>query len=109
LTIYHIPDGKRVIADGGYPGDIDKLSTYNQFDSERLKKFKARVKSRHETVNARLKIYEVLKGKSLFIEQSHSLFVWLHLPFLFNMALKMSIQSVERLCPMCSRKQTAVL
>jgi hypothetical protein len=55
-----IPAGKRAIVDGGYPGDMAKLSGYNQFDSDELKKFKARVKSRHETFNARLKIFNVL-------------------------------------------------
>jgi hypothetical protein len=58
-----LPNGKRAIVDGGYPGDMNKLSGYNQFDSDELKKFKARVKSRHETFNARLKIYDVLGDK----------------------------------------------
>jgi len=58
-----IPDGKRIIVDGGYPGDIEKLSGYNQFDSKELKAFKARAKSRHETFNSRMKIFHVLKHK----------------------------------------------
>jgi hypothetical protein len=58
-----IPDGKQIIVDGGYPGDIEKLSGYNQFDSKELKAFKARAKSRHETFNSRMKIFHVLKHK----------------------------------------------
>lgn len=58
-----IPDGKRIIVDGGYEvreESLDKLSGYNQFDSDLVKAFKARVKSRHETYNSKLKVYEVL-------------------------------------------------
>lgn len=59
-----IPAGKRAIVDGGYyQGDVDKLSGYNQFDSDVLKKFKSRVKSRHENFNMRLKIFNVLGDK----------------------------------------------
>jgi hypothetical protein len=58
-----VPAGHRIIADGGYPGDIEKLSTYNQFDSDAMKIFKKDVKSRHETFNYRLKIYEAIGDK----------------------------------------------
>ena len=57
-----IPEGKRAIADGGYPGDSDKLSGYNQFDTANMKEFKARVKSRQETWNARMKIFKTMKN-----------------------------------------------
>ena len=55
-----MPEGTRAVVDGGYPGDLDKFSGYNQFDSDDMKEFKARVKSRHETFNARLKIFNIL-------------------------------------------------
>jgi hypothetical protein len=58
-----IPAGKRLIVDGGYTGDMDKCTGYNQFDSDDLKKFKARVKSRHETFNHRLKIFNILSER----------------------------------------------
>jgi hypothetical protein len=58
-----VPAGKRIIVDGGYPGDADKLSGYNQFDFDALKQFKGDAKSRHETFNARLKIFDVLGEK----------------------------------------------
>jgi hypothetical protein len=45
-----IPAGKRCIVDGGYDGHYDKLSGYNQFDSEQMMWFKKRAKARHETV-----------------------------------------------------------
>ena len=55
-----IPEGKRVVVDGGYPGDNDAFSGYNQFDSEPLKEFKARVKSRQETWNERMRIFKLM-------------------------------------------------
>ena len=58
-----IPEGCRAIVDGGYPGYLAKFSGYNQFDPEFLKKFKGRTKSRQETFNARLKIFDVLSDK----------------------------------------------
>ena len=58
-----IPPGKRCIVDGGYDGHYDKLSGYNQFDSEQLVWFKKRAKARHETVNKRLSDYKVLLEK----------------------------------------------
>lgn len=56
-----MPEGTRAVVDGGYPGDTDKLSGYNQFDSDEMKKFKADVKSRQETWNARMKIFHMMK------------------------------------------------
>jgi len=58
-----IPNGKRIVCDGGYEvkeDKLDKLSGYNQFDDEAVKEFKARVKSRHEAFKSKLKVYEVL-------------------------------------------------
>ena len=58
-----MPEGTRAVVDGGYPGDTDKLSGYNQFDSDELKKFKERVKSRQETWNARMKIFHLMQHR----------------------------------------------
>lgn len=55
-----IPDGKRVVVDGGYTSNLDKFSGYNQFDSETLKEFKKRAKARHETINKRMNDYNAL-------------------------------------------------
>jgi len=58
-----IPNGKRIVCDGGYEvkeDKLDKLSGYNQFDDDAVKEFKARVKSRHEAFNSKLKVHEVL-------------------------------------------------
>ena len=59
----HLPDGCKAIVDGGYAESHRKLSGYNQFDTELVKHYKARVKSRQETFNARLKIFQILKHK----------------------------------------------
>ena len=56
-----MPEGTRAVVDGGYPGDNDKLSGYNQFDTDAVKLFKARTKSRQETWNMRMKIYKIMK------------------------------------------------
>ena len=63
--LHKIPAGKRVIADKGYiANDLSEiLSIPNQFDSEQLKDFKARARARHETINDRLKKYNVMKHK----------------------------------------------
>ena len=46
-----IPPGKRVVCDNGYEGLPDIFSAYNQFDTEQVKWFKNRAKSRHESFN----------------------------------------------------------
>ena len=55
-----IPDGKRCVVDGGYSGNLDKFSGYNQFDSKEVQEFKARVKARHETINKRTNDYKAM-------------------------------------------------
>jgi hypothetical protein len=55
-----IPDGKRAIGDSGYKGEPAKVAITRSGDSREVKKFKGRVKSRHETFNARLKSFTVL-------------------------------------------------
>lgn len=59
----HLPDGCKGVVDGGYAESHPKLSGYNQFDTDLVKHFKARAKSRQESFNARLKIFEILKNK----------------------------------------------
>jgi hypothetical protein len=55
-----IPAGKRAIGDEGYVGNPDKITTRNSFDSDAVKKFKRRVKARHETFNGRLQAFGIL-------------------------------------------------
>ena len=58
--------GKRSGTDEGYRGDPNKVpnakkvSRRNPFDSKEVKKFKQRVKARHETFNSRLKNFKIL-------------------------------------------------
>jgi hypothetical protein len=55
-----IPDGKRAIGDSGYKGESAKISVTHAGESRDVKKFKGRVKARHETFNSRLKCFNVL-------------------------------------------------
>jgi hypothetical protein len=55
-----IPTGKRGVGDSGYCGEPHKISTTRAGDTAEVKKFKARVKSRHETFNGRIKFFNVL-------------------------------------------------
>eukprot|EP00980_Cylindrotheca_fusiformis_P020619 scaffold7681_cov122-Cylindrotheca_fusiformis.AAC.3 len=60
-----IPDGKLIVADrvyrnGSVPGWNDVLSLPCLSDSKELNNFKARLRSRHEAVNGRLKKFKVL-------------------------------------------------
>jgi len=57
-----VPAGKKIIADKIYIGYGNCFSTPNNRDPEPLKKFKDRARSRHETVNARLKKFRVLSA-----------------------------------------------
>lgn len=52
--------GMKVIGDRGYNGYPDLISTYNAFDSRPVRKFKSRALRRHEKVNGKLKVFEVL-------------------------------------------------
>ena len=58
-----IPLGKLVIADKGYLGEGNVISVRNEFDNEKVKKFKRRVRARHETFNGRLKEYKILSTR----------------------------------------------
>lgn len=55
-----IPDGKRAVGDSGYRGEPTKISVTREEDSKAVKQFKARVKSRHETFNKRIKDFRIL-------------------------------------------------
>ena len=55
--------GKKCIADGGYAGDPQVLSTPNGHDLPSVRKFKSRALKRHEKFNNMLKCFKVLSVK----------------------------------------------
>jgi hypothetical protein len=55
-----IPEGKKVIADRGYNGELPILSVPNDYDSDEVKDFKSRARARQETINKRLKDFAPL-------------------------------------------------
>jgi O6-methylguanine-DNA--protein-cysteine methyltransferase len=55
-----IPPGKKVIADKGYRGEKDIISTPSSQDPPELRKFKSRARARHESFNARIKNFRCL-------------------------------------------------
>jgi IS5 family transposase len=57
-----IPRGKRVVADKVYDVDDERhiVSSHNQFDTDEVLEFKKNARSRHETVNAKLKMFKCL-------------------------------------------------
>lgn len=55
-----LPPGKRIIADKGYCGEDEFVSTYNELDPRELASFKERVCARHETFNKRVKMFSCL-------------------------------------------------
>lgn len=58
-----IPENKRVIGDEGYVGaPPGKVATRNEFDNQDVKDLKKRAKARQETVNQKLKSFQVLSG-----------------------------------------------
>ncbi|KAL9183000.1 hypothetical protein ACHAXT_004787 [Thalassiosira profunda] len=60
---FQIPKGKKLIGDSGYEGEPDKVSTSIAEHDGEVKEFFARAKSRQETVNTRLKFFEVIGGR----------------------------------------------
>lgn len=58
-----LPAGKKVIADDGYKGEANLISTRNELDPREIAKFKERVMSRHETFNQRLKNFNCLSHR----------------------------------------------
>ena len=57
-----IPDGKKAVADKIYKG-LAKIALHNSLDDEETRQFKARARSRQESINARLKSFGVLKQR----------------------------------------------
>ncbi len=56
-----MPPGKRAITDGGYRGEMnDHTAPPSNKDSREVKKFKNRVRARHENFNARIKAFKIL-------------------------------------------------
>jgi hypothetical protein len=60
---FQVPEGKKLIGDSGYKGEPSKLSTSVDEHSDKVKEFFARSKSRQETINTRLKSFNVLSGR----------------------------------------------
>ena len=60
---FQVPEGKKLIGDSGYKGEPSKLSTTVDEHSDKVKEFFARAKSRQETINTRLKSFNVLSGR----------------------------------------------
>ena len=62
-VIGDIPAGKRVVADGGFAGEDDIISTPSNLDPRELALFKRRARSRQESFNARIKNFGVLADR----------------------------------------------
>jgi hypothetical protein len=60
---FKIPEGKRAIGDSGYAGEPEKIAISLPGHSPATKKFFARIKSRHETVNTRFKFFNILSHR----------------------------------------------
>jgi hypothetical protein len=57
---FQISEGKKLIGDSGNKGELSKISTTADEHSAEVKEFFARAKSREETINTRLKSFNVL-------------------------------------------------
>lgn len=68
-----IPPGKKVIADRGYIGEPDVISTQNDFDPIELAEFKWRALARHESFNQRLKNFACLTTKFRHGKENHKI------------------------------------
>jgi hypothetical protein len=55
--------GKKAIADDGYKGFPDQISTANSLDSNKVKEFKERAQQRHEIYNSKLKVFGILSDR----------------------------------------------
>ena len=56
-----IPKGKKLIADKGYRGEYSTITVANSLDSDAVRDFKNRARSRHENFNFRIEKYEILR------------------------------------------------
>ncbi len=68
-----LPPGKRVIADRGYTGEEEFISTYNDLDPREVAAFKERVCARHETFNKRVKIFNCLTKRFRHGVENHKI------------------------------------
>lgn len=57
-----IPDGKKAIADKIYTG-LAKIALHNSLDTEEVREFKRRARARQESINARLKSFNILRNR----------------------------------------------
>ena len=55
-----LPIGKLAIADNGYVGERDRAATPSAKDGTEVRRFKNRVRARHETFNGRIKAFKIL-------------------------------------------------
>jgi len=55
--------GVKGVGDSGYGGEPNKIITTNEFHSDSMKEFLARVKNRGESVFARLKAFNILNNR----------------------------------------------
>ena len=60
---FQIPEGKRVIADGGYAGEPTKITISSNEHPAAMKKFIADAKARQETFHTRLKFFKILGNR----------------------------------------------
>jgi DDE superfamily endonuclease len=58
--IHNIPEGKKLIADQGYRGEPNFITTPNELDDAEIHYYKTRARSRHETINAKIKVFRCL-------------------------------------------------
>ena len=66
-----IPKGNFCIADRGYTGEPGKVMGPNSHDTEQVRKFKGRARSRHESVNKRFKNFKILDHTFIHDLQLH--------------------------------------
>ena len=69
-----IPVGKRAIADDGYKGEAEYISTKNKFDPREIAKFKEQVQAQHETFYKIIKIFNCLTLKFCHGVTMHKVF-----------------------------------
>ena len=60
---------KKAIADEGYRGFSDEVSTANSLDSDKVREFKVRARQRHEVYNGKLKQFDIFSDPLSMQEQ----------------------------------------
>jgi DDE superfamily endonuclease len=66
-----IPFGKKIIGDNGYRGEKGTIDTPNKFDCDEVKEFKRRARSRHESINRRIKVFNCLNYRFIHSIKLH--------------------------------------